>query len=226
MEACLQKLKDRIIARGGNNGIQSFSRVLKIMDDNGNKQLDKEEFKYGLQDYGVKISKDEINMLFAHLDKDRSGSISFDELLSGLRGPMPKVRQDLVKLAYKVVDKTGDGIVTVEDLELAYDVSKNPDVASGKVTKAEALREFLSQWDQGDMDGIVTEDEFMEYYGNVSASIEDDAYFELMIRNAWHISGGKGASACTTTRRVMVKGPDGRTTVQEITDDLGIAGDD
>lgn len=38
----------------------------------------------------------------------------------------------------------------------------------------------------------VTPDEFVAYYNNVSASIDNDDYFELMIRNAWHISGGEG----------------------------------
>jgi hypothetical protein len=51
-------------------------------------------------------------------------------------------------------------------------------------------------------DGVVTLDEFCDYYANVSASIDTDEYFELMIRNAWHISGGKGAAANTTIARV------------------------
>jgi hypothetical protein len=31
--------------------------------------------------------------------------------------------------------------------------------------------------------------EFVDYYGNISASIDDDDYFLLMIKNAWNISG-------------------------------------
>lgn len=36
------------------------------------------------------------------------------------------------------------------------------------------------------LDGSVTQEEFLEYYTNVSASIDDDRYFELMMRNAWN----------------------------------------
>ena len=124
------------------------------------------------------------------------------------------------------MDKTGDGQVTIEDLSGVYDVSLNPDVVAGKMTEEEALRKFLDAFDSKNKDGIVTQKEFKDYYRNIGASIDDDDYFELMIRNAWHISGGKGAYANTTCRRVLVTHTDGRQTVEEITDDLGIAPDD
>ena len=38
-------------------------------------------------------------------------------------------------------------------------------------------------------DGIVTLDEFIEYYTNISANIDNDAYFDLMITNAWNLDG-------------------------------------
>jgi hypothetical protein len=37
-------------------------------------------------------------------------------------------------------------------------------------------------------DNIVTKEEFEEYYNNISSSIDNDQYFELMINNAWKLN--------------------------------------
>ena len=94
------------------------------------------------------------------------------------------------------------------------------------MTIIQVLREFLDTFDAGEKDGIVTFDEFCKYYSNVSSSIDDDDYFELMIRNSWHISGGQGWCANTSNRRVLVTQADGTQTVQEIRNDIGIKADD
>ena len=36
-------------------------------------------------------------------------------------------------------------------------------------------------------DGKITPDEFLEYYSHVSSNIDSDAYFELMMSNAWNL---------------------------------------
>ena len=111
---------------------------------------------YGLKDFKVILSDDEVNMIFGYFDSDGDGSINFDEFLLGLTGPLNERRKKLVMQAFKLMDKTGDGQVTVEDLSGVYNVSLNPDVIAGKITEDEALRKFLDAFDSKEKDGIVT----------------------------------------------------------------------
>ena len=72
------------------------------------------------------------------------------------------------------------------------------------MTAEAALKEFLGAWDVQERDSIVSKAEFFDYYDDVSGGIDRDDYFELMMRNAWHISGGEGWAANTSCRRVLV----------------------
>jgi len=67
----------------------------------------------------------------------------------------------------------------------------------------------MGVWETHKKDGIVTIEEFEDYYKDISASIDNDDYFELMIRNAWHIAGGEGQAANTSIKRVLKTNPDG-----------------
>ena len=82
------------------------------------------------------------------------------------------------------------------------------------------LLAFMSVWETHKADGIVTIEEFEDYYKDLSASIDRDDYFELMIRNAWHIAGGEGWSANTTVKRVLKTNLDGSQEVVMVENDL------
>lgn len=45
----------------------------------------------------------------------------------------------------------------------------------------------MSLWDTQIADGIVTFDEFCDYFRDVSASIDTDEYFRAMMVNSWKI---------------------------------------
>ena len=67
---------------------------------------------------------------------------------------------------------------------MAYDVSFHPDFQSGQKTKDGIMTEFMGCWETHKKDAIVTIEEFEDYYKDLSASIDNDDYFELMIKRA------------------------------------------
>ena len=162
------------------------------MDNNGDRKMDRHEFMWGLRENGHTLSPSEFERIFKYFDKNNDGKLSYDEFLRGVRGDMNANRKQFVAIAFKKLDKTGNGIVDIQDLVNTYDVSFHPKYKSGEMSKNDILNEFMSQWDTVVKDGKVTLEEFEEYYNDVSASIDEDDYFELMMRNAWHIAGGEG----------------------------------
>mmetsp|Transcript_31932 Transcript_31932/g.28939 ORF Transcript_31932/g.28939 Transcript_31932/m.28939 type:complete len:138 (+) Transcript_31932:649-1062(+) len=104
-------------------------------------------------------------------------------------------RLKLVNQAFSIIDKDGSGDLTIDDLRGRYDARNHPEVKAGKKTEDQVLHEFLktfeSMYDYNRIDDDrVTREEFIEYYNYVSASIDDDRYFELMMNNSWRMNDG------------------------------------
>eukprot|EP01064_Diplonema_japonicum_P034639 TRINITY_DN7249_c0_g1_i2.p1 TRINITY_DN7249_c0_g1~~TRINITY_DN7249_c0_g1_i2.p1 ORF type:complete len:296 (+),score=53.66 TRINITY_DN7249_c0_g1_i2:321-1208(+) len=224
---CRNVLKDvteRILSRGGHNGVRTLTRILRRMDDNGNRNLDKIELVEGLAHYGVQLTDDEASIVFTSFDTDNSGGISVKEFLVGIRGKMNGQRTKVVKLAFTRLDKDADRCCTMDDLMKVYNAREHPDVVNGSKTELDVIRIFAADWDRNG-DDVITEEEFIDYYKDLSAGIDDDQYFELMLRNAWHLPGGKGAARNTANRRVCVTHIDGTQTIQVLADDLSCGED-
>jgi hypothetical protein len=130
-----------------------------------------------------------------------------------------------VQEAWTRLDKEGDGEVTLDDLLEIYDVSQRKEVVDGKMTEMQAIRDVAKLWDHNG-DGRIVFEEFLEYYKDLSGSVDSDRKFELMMRNTWHIGGGSKAEENTANMRVVVTFEDGRSELIMLKDDLGVKRDD
>jgi Ca2+-binding EF-hand superfamily protein len=222
----LRGFKSKLAERGP-MGLIGLQRRFRIMDDDGSQSLNKNEFTKAIKELKVGLSDSDIGLLFAYFDRDNSGNVEYNEFLYALRGELNDRRRALVHLAFKILDKDGSGVLEPADVIQIYDTSKHPEVLSKRKTKEQVMREFLDSFDVGgEVDGKVTLNEFENYYSNLGASIDSDDYFELMIRNAWRISGGVGMAANTANTRVLVTRADGTQGVEEIKNDLGLRAKD
>jgi Ca2+-binding EF-hand superfamily protein len=199
----IERLRLLCLARTGKAGILGLGKIFRRMDDNCNGKLSRQEFEKGMKDSGFigkdALTPDELKELFKEFDVDESGNIDYNEFLLKVRPPLSQLRMRLISAAYDKLDATGDGAVNLDDLRKLYSVKENPDFVNGKLTEEEILKNFLRKFEENMVhppnregpasvgDGLLTRDEFFDYYSGVSASIDDDLYFDLMMRKAWKL---------------------------------------
>lgn len=83
-------------------------------------------------------------------------SLNLNFLHSLFQPPMSAARKNLINQAFMKLDKTGDGVITVEDLKGVYNVKKHPKYLNGEWTEDQCLRVFLDSFDSQDKDGVVS----------------------------------------------------------------------
>ncbi|XP_007169177.2 calcyphosin isoform X2 [Balaenoptera acutorostrata] len=181
VDATMEKLRAQCLSRGA-SGIQGLARFFRRMDRDGSRSLDAGELQRGLAKLGLVLDTAEAQGVCRRWDRDGSGTLDLEEFLRALR-----VREAVITAAFAKLDRSGDGVVTVDDLRGVYSGRAHPRVRSGEWTEEEVLRRFLDNFDSSEKDGQVTLAEFQDYYSGVSASVDTDEEFVAMMTSAWRL---------------------------------------
>ena len=105
------------------------------------------------------------------------------------------------------LDAQGIDAIDPQTLIAHYDADRHPEVLSRLKSADEVMKEFLDTFDVGGSSpGMVTREEFVRYYTNVSAASccggdDDDGeeFFETILRSVWHLNPNRGGGAGKAT---------------------------
>jgi Ca2+-binding EF-hand superfamily protein len=189
-ETAMEPLRKKLVAALQRRGAMTFMQLqnfFQFADKDSSGYLSKEEFVTQLRKVGITLQDRELQTVF-EFDKNKDGKVAYEEFLTIIRGPLNEARRSVVKKAFVKMDRDGSGVITVDDLRKVFSVRNHPEVVSGKKTEDAVLTEFLMNFEASDQkDGKVTYQEFEDYYAGISACIDDDRHFSLMLYQAWKL---------------------------------------
>lgn len=103
---------------------------------------------------------------------------------------MSERKRKMVDRAFEYMDKDKTGYINVNDIINTYDVSKHKDFIAKKKSREDILSEFLNSFDglKGNNDGVISKQEWTDYYTDLAMSTPSDEYFVKMMESTWCMS--------------------------------------
>jgi len=113
----------------------------------------------------------------------------------------------MVDRAFEQMDRDDSGQITVSDVKHLYDPSHHKDFIEGTKTKDEIIDEFLDSFDgaRGNNDGVITREEWNDYYTDLSMSVPSDEYFVQMMESVWGIQEDENSEVSKDHIRELTK---------------------
>ena len=206
----LQILLKKIRSALGRQGPASVIYLGRNLTRGGKTQLSMYDFSKSLYESGLRLTEEELRLLYGcYAPGATPNSPKYDApvtdvqaFLEGLKSPFPENRLKLVHEVFKTLDVEQDGHIDMDDVSVLFNPTGHPDVRAGKRSEKEVLEEFLDTFNVRSRRRKVSIAEFEDYYACLSAAIEDDNYFQLLMWNTWPLAQAKARNQDAAGTRI------------------------
>ena len=190
----LDELKNSIVNRG-QKGIFIFQKLLNLYDKNRSREISYNKFNELLEIFNISMNKQNINSIFQYYDNGKKGIIKYNDLICDLIGNINQNRELIIKNVYNNFIRGEGSIISLNDLKQKFKGYNHPDVKSGIKSEIEVYYDFLEMIDifknyknnvNLENNDIITYEDFLDFYKEISLSIKDDKVFEDLLFHCWN----------------------------------------
>jgi Ca2+-binding EF-hand superfamily protein len=186
-ETILHEVQEAVKARGVDAfwNLRDFFRQFERRNLSSGK-IDREDMKACLMDWGIATSFHYLDTIMDMCDDTKMGLIDVREMLSVLRGPISPRRENLIRQVFEALDKNRERVVPVSEVSANFSGAGHPLVTIGGFSEKDALNHLLKSFEvKGVLPPKIVYEKLFEYYADLSAAMEDDDYFEDVMRSNW-----------------------------------------
>ena len=134
--------------------IAEFKEAFQIFDKDGDGLITTKELGTVMRSLGQNLSEEELKSMIEDVDKDKSGTIDFQEFLGLMAWKMKEsgIEEELIE-AFKVFDRDGNGLISAHELRFVMSTS-------GEQLTEEDIEEMIREADENG-DGFIDYQEFV-----------------------------------------------------------------
>ncbi|KEG14150.1 hypothetical protein DQ04_00601170 [Trypanosoma grayi] len=173
----------------GPNGIRALSRSLGIAVDSGGALLGREKFVEALNSTGVHLDDGDVEAVMYALDRNGDGTLDPVDFIAALRRDLTPLKRTWIIRVWYLFSENRDGAVQIDELLGVFNASGHPAVVCGERTEAEVREEFQATFNTTtNPEGVITRQEFEQYYSCVAGTCPDDASFVTLMQGVWPVA--------------------------------------
>ena len=194
----------KLLVSLGIKSIFRFQKMLSIYDRDNSGFISFDNFYTIFQSNYIDIPLVDIKSIFGLFDNNNEKQINsaseykikYDLLLKSIIGNISIKRRALIQKVFDSFSRDKNGKILISDMKNRFNPSRHPDVLKGSKTENKILGEFLDFLEifreyYNNLHGGYTFNmgfqEFLEFYSEISLSIEDDKDFENLLINCWDL---------------------------------------
>ena len=189
MEVCekyLNNIKEKIleeIREKGWTGLRKLKLYLKSIQNNylyaKYDLIEKTEFKFHIYRWGITSLKDnEVNLIFKMFGKNCNNTINYIEFLNYLHNNSEKRKKMIEKLMEIFKRKPNDIYIHFSDICKYMNMNYHPEVLKLMKSHEKIEKEFLQSWGYLKEDDLISENNFIEFFEDISTCFKDDNDFD------------------------------------------------
>jgi len=152
-------------------------------------KIEREDLKDALTIWGVTLPRAYFDRVIDVVDITKTGLIDWSEFLNLVRGEMSSRRGGVVAEVFSsLLTAAGAGktALTPDDLAFYMNAKEHPLVSVGGAAEQEALAHMLNHISvKGRTPATVRFEGFLQYYADLSAGVDDEEFFEQIVRGGW-----------------------------------------
>lgn len=194
IEVLVAELRNYIVASGGMCGFWDFRAYFQALDkrSGGNGKIDRNDLKDAITSWGCPFDGRYLDSIIDCIDERRIGLVDWRDFISLLRGPLTDSRQDTIIEVFSSLDSRGDGVISLDDVSRLFQGIDHPLVSQKGQRESDAVEHILGYFRnvagaKTRSPTAATYETFCNYYADLSAAVDDDGYFNAILRSNFNL---------------------------------------